>query len=418
MSCGKRWIVLVMLSFVVGNIAISGSDNGERPLQKEGHTSYSSDLDAFFKEIDTAYPFLDLKDIRNDWDQSKQDLSKRIQLCKSDTEFLRIVFDAIKCLRDSHLQLTSVTIQIPMPEPEYYPLIGFMPAQDNSVVVMLSPAEYGKGIPIGTTVVSIDGVNAREYLDARGDELWREGGCPSPQRARLFAYRIPLRGSKGQMHTIVIRKGLGGATEEIQLGNNTEARGWPHVYHLPNGLTRIGRSFFYKKLSSGVGYMYLRRVDPSITEGIGQAVQAHPDVKGWIVDLRGNGGGGYDNQLIEQLKQLKRPVAGIIDAGCVSAGETLARDLRRYAQARLFGTRTAGSSSSKRTWRFPSGIASVVIPTRSRWRIDGKPIEFNGIEPDEEIEPLASDVLKGINTEIRIAESYILQQMDQKQSDS
>ncbi|MBN1818835.1 MAG: hypothetical protein JW828_15845 [Sedimentisphaerales bacterium] len=410
-----QWLIRLLAVLAVGNISLA---NEARSItESETGRKYSSDLEAFFHEIDTTYPFLDLKGIRSDWETAKQDLAGRALQCTSDGEFLRIVVDAFICLRDSHLQLTGVNIPIPMPSPEYYPQIGFMPAQGNSVVVMLSPTGYGKEIPMGTTVVSIDGVDAREYLDARGDELWRAGGCPSPQRARLFAYRIPLRGSKGEKHAIVVRSGPQGATEQIQLENDTEARGWPHVYHLPAGLVRVGRSFLYRQLSSGVGYMYLRRVDSSVTEGIGQAVQAHPDVKGWIVDLRGNGGGGYDNQLIEQLKQLKRPVAGLIDAGCVSAGETLARDLRQYSQARLFGTRTAGSSSSKRTWPFPSGIASVVIPTRSRWRADGKPIEFNGIEPDQEVEPLASDVQKGINTEIRVAESYILKGAEQKQSD-
>jgi hypothetical protein len=141
-----------------------------------------------------------------------------------------------------------------------------------------------------------------------------------------------------------------------------------------------------------------------------KAVQSYPDARGWIVDLRGNGGGGYGSELIERIKQLPRPVAGLIDAGCMSAGETLARDLRRYAGARLFGSKTAGSSSAKKTWKFPSGIASLTIPTRSRWRADGKPIEYNGIEPDEQIEPVPGDVLKGLNTEILRAEKYILSQ--------
>ncbi len=95
------------------------------------------------------------------------------------------------------------------------------------------------------------------------------------------------------------------------------------------GLVRVGPSFFYTKLPSGVGYMYLRRVDSSITQGIQEAMKAHPDAHGWIVDLRGNGGGGYGQELLDEIKQLPRPVAGLIDAGCMSAGETLARDLRR-----------------------------------------------------------------------------------------
>ena len=42
---------------------------------------------------------------------------------------------------------------------------------------------------------------------------------------------------------------------------------------------------------------------------------------------------------------------------------------------RIFGATSAGSSSSKRTWTFPSGIASIKFSTRSRSGIDGKVIE-------------------------------------------
>jgi C-terminal processing protease CtpA/Prc len=55
-----------------------------------------------------------------------------------------------------------------------------------------------------------------------------------------------------------------------------------------------------------------------------------------------------DTALVEEIKRMKRPVAVIIDAGCISAGETLARDFKASTGARLFGSTTAGSSSSKK----------------------------------------------------------------------
>jgi hypothetical protein len=369
---------------------------------------YQNDLQAFFNEIDKTYPFFDLKNIREDWNQAKERLTIQIRKCNSDSEFMRIVLDATRCLRDSHVRIINNSVDIPWPAPEYYPLIGFMPAQGNTVVIMMSPPGREDSLPVGTVVKSIDGVDAREYLDGRAKETWEAGGHPSPQRARLFAYRIPLKGAKGTKHKIVVQRQ--DEEEEIVLECTKEARGWPHTYNLPAKKVRVGRSFYYTKLPSGVGYMYLRRVDSSVTQGIPKAVKTHPDVRGWIVDLRGNGGGGYGSELIQMIKALRRPVAGLIDAGCMSAGETLARDLRRNAGARLFGSKTAGSSSSKRSWQFPSGIASVIIPTRSHWRADRKPIEYNGIEPDEKIEAFSGDLLKGLNTGILRAEKYILSQ--------
>jgi C-terminal processing protease CtpA/Prc len=102
------------------------------------------------------------------------------------------------------------------------------------------------------------------------------------------------------------------------------------------------------------------------------------------------------------------PVAAIIDAGCISAGETMARDLVQYAQARLFGSTTAGASSAKRDWTFPSGIATLTLSVRSRWGLDGQLIEFKGIQPHVEVEAVPEDLLQGQNTEIVKAEQYLV----------
>ncbi len=368
--------------------------------------SYATDWRAFAKEVDDTYPFFDLKKIRSDWDNAKAGLESRVASCKSDPEFLGIVTDAFRVLRDSHMQLTDTKVLPSQPGPDFFPVISFMPAAQDRVIVMAADPKHGELAKTGTVVTQIDGVNAHEFLEKRVEDEWKNSFSSSPQRARLFTYRIPLRGKNGDTHTI--RYIAAAEEKEATLTCDTEARGWPHVYNFPEGLTRVGRSFLYKKLDSGAGYMYLRRVDPSVVEGVKQALEQVKDVKGWIVDLRGNGGGGYDDALISQIKVMPKPVAVIIDAGCVSAGETLARDFAQYAGARIFGTKSAGASSSKRQWKFPSGIATISIATRSRWRADGKPIEFNGIDPDVVIEPVPEEVQHGKNTELLRAEEYLL----------
>ena len=257
-------------------------------------------------------------------------------------------------------------------------------------------------------ITRIDGRPARAFLEDRAKAAWG-GDSPyfvsSPQRARLFAYRIPLAGKRGETHTLNYLEE--GKEQELRVTCDLEARGWPHQYNMPANLKRPSRAVAYGKLPSGAGYMYLRYVRTETEPGMREAIAAYPDAKGWIVDLRGNGGGGYDDALIERLKALPQPVAVLLDAGCISAGETLARDLARHAGARLFGARTAGSSSSKRQWTFPSGIASVTFSTRRRVRNDGQPIEFNGIVPDVELEAVPEEVAQGVNSEIRRAEEYL-----------
>lgn len=375
------------------------------PCPAQEPSAYQSDMAAFFDEVDRTYPFFELKGIRDDWEETKADLGRRVADCSSDSEFLGLVVEAIQCLRDSHMWLRDAKAEIPRPPTKYYPGVSFMPATKDRVVVVSSAGPYAGPLTRGTIVTKIDGQDARTYLEERAREAWRTSFCSGPQRARMFEYRIPLRGERGDAHTVAYL--VDGREQEMTLACGIEARGWPHTYNVPPDLKRVGRSSFYATLPGGEGYMYLRRVDDSAEPGIDQALAACPNAKGWIVDLRGNGGGGYGRGLIERFEGLPRPVAALIDAGCMSAGETVARDLVRCSDARLFGSRTAGSSTSKRTWTFPSGIASVVMSTRSRWRNDGAPIEYNGIEPDVIVEAVPEEVGKGRNSCILRAVEYL-----------
>lgn len=369
-------------------------------------TKYMTDLGAFFKEVDEGYPFFELKGIQKDWAAAKQRLATRVRQCQSDSDFLGLVVEAIRVLRDAHMTIEDAKAEIPQPPAEYYPGISFLPALRNTVVVMYPPRGHEAELKTGTLVVAIDGKPARAVLDERAKRAWAQGGpFSSPQRARLFEYRIALRGPQGEKHTLAYLDGRKPKT--VTLVSTAEAKGWPHVYNPPKDLTAAGRSFSYGRLPSGSGYMYIRSIDDSTAAGMKEALEKVPGARGWVVDLCGNGGGGYDESLIETIKGMPRPVAVVIDAGCISAGETLARDFAQYAGARLFGEKTAGSSSSKRQWTFPSGIASIRISVRSRWGADRKPIEFNGIAPDVEVEAVPPEVAGGLNSAIRRAEEYL-----------
>jgi len=368
--------------------------------------SYESDLIAFLAEADATYPFFDLKGIRGDWEDTKAELSEKVETCQSNTEFLGLALEAIRCLRDGHMWVEDAKAELPPFPKQYCPSVSFMPATENRVVVMRAWGNLGDTLKPGAVITKIDGEDARAFLEARAAQAWAEGGfISSPQRARMFEFRMPLKGNEGDKRTLAYISD--GNEQELEVTCDTEARGWPHTYNLPSGMTRVGRSFWYTQLADGAGYMYVRRIDASTEPGMREAVEKYPDATGWIVDLCGNSGGGYGRDLIERMAALPRPVAVIIDAGCVSAGETVARDLRREAGARVFGSKTAGSSTSKRTWPFPSGIASVRFSTRSRWRNDGQPIEFNGIDPDVAVEAVPEEVAQGLNSAVCRAQEYL-----------
>ena len=379
--------------------------------QSDFKKSYVSDMKAFVDHAQANYPFFDLKDIRKDWKATSKRLEKAAKKCKNDADFMKLVFEGVASLRDAHMYVTETKVKMPRGEPSFFTGVSFMPATDGRVVTMFPPSGKGASLKTGQVVLTINGKDARKVLEERAKETWEKGGgFSSPQRARFFEYRYGLSGESGDKYTLVCLDGKKKKT--YKLSCRAEKSGWPHTYNLPGDLKRVGKSFYYSKLESGLGYMYLRRVDSSVAEGMAEALANMADVTGWVVDMRGNSGGGYGSELTDQIKAMKDaelPVAVIIDAGCISAGETLARDFVNIAEARIFGTVSAGSSSSKKNWTFPSGIATIKFSTRSRSGLDGKVIEFHGITPHEITEVVPEEALAGENSSLKRAEEFLLQ---------
>jgi C-terminal processing protease CtpA/Prc len=372
--------------------------------------TYTADLEAYLQQIDNHYPFFGLKNNRREWEAFKERAVEEVKACSSDAAFLGLIGESFKVLHDGHMGFRETKADMPPWPKRYSPGICLWPGAKGEVIVMYGGPKYEPGIPRGTVIAAIDGKPAGEFMAERCAEAWKTSTQSSPQRTSLFEYRMALRGEQGETHELTVENITPDGTivpSTIRVACEVEARGWAHTYNMPEGLQQVGRSCHYGKLEGGAGYVYLRRVDGSVVVGLKQALDELDDAQGWIIDLRGNGGGGYDNKLIDVVKGMPRPVAVIIDPGCMSAGETLARDFRQYAGARLFGTRTAGCSSSKGGWSFPSGIASLTLASRSRWRADGEPIEYNGIEPDEEVYPTPEDIAAGRNTEILRAEAWL-----------
>ena len=123
--------------------------------------------------------------------------------------------------------------------------------------------------------------------------------------------------------------------------------------------------------------------------------------------VRGNSGGGFDagrshrNFALDDVEEPERPrfkgpVALVIDARCVSAGEGWASWFIAQERARVFGETTAGASSRKRTYTLKNGLHRVTFPVKAyRGSLD-RPIERRGLEPDIPMRQNARDLAAGV----------------------
>lgn len=167
------------------------------------------------------------------------------------------------------------------------------------------------------------------------------------------------------------------------------------------------------KVEDGVGILTITRFDDETAERARQAAQTFKkqNVKGVILDLRGNGGGylsaaqdvaglWLDNKVvvterangkvIDELKSGGKPVlAGIptvvlVDGSSASASEIVAGALQDHKAATLIGEKTFGKGTVQQV--IDLGAGTVLKVTIARWYTpSGKNITKEGISPDQKV---------------------------------
>jgi len=188
-------------------------------------------------------------------------------------------------------------------------------------------------------------------------------------------------------------------------------------------------------IENGIGTITISRFDGE-TGDLAKAVAddfLKKDVKGIILDLRGNTGGyvssavdvaslWLDNKVVvtervgnivkETLRSGNNPILGdistivLVDSSSASASEIVAGALQDYDKAKLVGERTFGKGSVQLPIALGAGAELKV--TIAKWYTpNGKNINNEGIEPDYKVSLQQSDIDKDSDPQLNKAKELL-----------
>ena len=392
---------------------ISPPENGTR-------VSYEETFLDLHQTLAREYPCFDLKGI--DWSAVGDELLPRVRDVATDDEFGLVCLELVARLEDSHADLGKGTRELPqVPFARWDP--GFACLVDDRgepVVYYIDPGgpADAAGVKVGMTVVSIDGTPAAEAIERSMRRISRHVGYSSDRYLRYDAARqFYRRMEEGGVATLEMHDPDGQA-RTFELPATLGVRYLPR---LPVPIAGISDSanVSWTMLDGDVAYLYVRRIRGDLIEKLDRAVGELKDARGLVVDVRGNSGGGFDfarshrNFDSDDVDEPDRPrfagpMALVIDARCISAGEGWASWFVANKRARVFGEATAGASSRKRTYTLENGFYAITFPVKAYRGYLDRPIERLGLVPDVPLRQNARDLTAGCDTVLEAARQYLL----------
>ncbi len=411
------------LAVVLGTPAMAQSTAPEgRPIATSTAPARGDYAEAFrnlYNHLGRRYPCFELKGI--DWKQVGEDLLPKAATVKTDSEFGLLCMQLVACLKDSHAYVVAGSAKVPdLPLPQWDPgLACLLDDRERLVVFHVDPGGPADkaGAKVGMIVLSVNEKPAAEAMKDWMKLTSTYVGYSSDRALRYDAARMFVRQHRRGEKVRLRVQDLQGNSREFDLAATMGIRYIPRLPVPIRGI-RDSASVSWKRLDDGIGYLYVRRIDARLPEALDRAMTDLKGVRGLIIDVRGNSGGGFDgdkalrNFRPDDPNEPKRPryggpIAMLIDERCISAGEGWASWFVANKRARLFGATTAGASSQKETYPLTNGLYKVFFPIRARRGFLNRPIEGRGLEPDVPVRCKAEDLAAGKDTVLEAAREYL-----------
>ncbi len=382
---------------------------------------YAAAFNDLYEHLGAAYPCFEMKQI--DWKKVGDELLPKVADIRSDADFGRLCLRLVARLRDTHAQLIEGTAKIPRVAefPQYDPGFACI-LDDRGKPVVYHVDDNGSAkdrIAIGTTILSVNGKPAAEVIDQFKRLLSTWNGYSSDRYLTYDAvHMFCAQPNQGDEVTLEVET-PSGEKQSLKLPASVGGRYLPRLPVPIAGVDDSG-AVEPKKLDDQTGYIYVRRIRGELPEQLDAALKQLGHVKGLIIDVRGNSGGGFDadracrnfdpdDNTEPTRPRFTGPIALLLDERTVSAAEGWASWFVAKNRARTFGSATAGASSRKEEYTLTNGLYKVIVPVKPYTGFLDRPIEGRGLEPDVPVRCNAKDLAAGKDTVLETARKWLLE---------
>jgi C-terminal processing protease CtpA/Prc len=400
-----------------------GGDRGQDgAVARDAAVTYEEALRDLYEVLGQRYPGFELKDI--DWDAVGRALLPGAAEVQDDRTFGLRCMELVAQLQDSHATLLDGAVPVPRPPmPRWNPGLACLEDDRGQAVVYHvvpgGPADSA-GVRPGEVVISVDNEPVDALIEREMERMQRYHGYSSRRYLRYHAVRWFTRRSERGADMQIVLRGPDGAERGVLLPAALNARYLPRLPVPIPGIDDSG-NVSWTRLEGDIGYIHVRRIRDDLIDALDRAVGELQDSAGLIVDVRGNSGGGFDgsrshlNFATDQdgrepaRPRYRGPIAVLIDARCISAGEGWASWFVAEGRARFFGEATAGASARKTVYTLRNGLYRVRFPVKLYRGYLDRPIERRGLEPDVPLRQDAADLAAGRDTVLEAARRDLLE---------
>jgi carboxyl-terminal processing protease len=375
-----------------------------------------------------------------DWKQIRDRYTELTAAITDDSSFIELMNQMLLELKLSHYTVFRVKDRARSASPsssEGSIGIDLRLFGNDAIITAVDPdfPAAQSGIKPGYRIKSIDGIPVQQTLDDAAaasnphfNERRKVAGMCKKVRGRCFK-------QPGDSVAIAYEDGAG-VSHEVTLTMKQRTGSTRISEELPT----IFVDFKAKRLSGDIGYIYFSNFLPPADSLFLAALHDLGDIRGLIIDIRGNSGGMHTvgETMASKLLSEKTlfsvfryrdsivnvsvepdppvfdgPIAILIDVMNGSAAERFPACMQSIGRATIIGDRSPGVVGPSDAKRLPNGASFMYLIAQSSTP-DGTVLEGYGVVPDIDVPLDQVALLKGVDSQIERAVAYLESEMKRK----